>query len=81
MFLFLYRLCLTGKAPWVEVTTSSYAEDWLKVLQDPNFYDVIFRVEGRQLKAHKMVLRSASTFFDKVFGALSEVVSIQFNSI
>ncbi|KAK7482452.1 hypothetical protein BaRGS_00026269 [Batillaria attramentaria] len=58
-----------GKAPWLEIETSTFADNWYRVLEDPRFHDVTFIVEGdRQLNAHKIVLCSASKFFAKVFG-------------
>ena len=53
----------------MDVQTSTFADDWYKVLQDPRFHDVTFIVEGqRELHAHKIVLCSASKFFAKVLG-------------
>lgn len=61
-----------GKAPWMEIATSSFADDWHKALQDPRFHDVTFVLEGdRHLHAHKVVLCSASKFFAKVLGLSS----------
>ncbi|KAK7092808.1 rho-related protein racA-like [Littorina saxatilis] len=58
-----------GKAPWVEVMTSTFSDDWYKALQDPRFHDVTFVVEGdHELHAHKIVLCSASKVFAKVLG-------------
>ncbi|KAL8568759.1 hypothetical protein ACOMHN_054546 [Nucella lapillus] len=56
-----------GKAPWLEVETSTFADKWFRTLQDPRFHDVTFIVEGdHQLHAHKIVVCSASKFFAKV---------------
>lgn len=60
---------LQGKAPWLEVATSTCADDWYKLLQDPHFHDVTFVVEGgRHVHAHRVLLSSASSFFAKLLG-------------
>ena len=57
----------TGKAPWVEIETSCFAEQWLKMVQTPQHSDVVFVVEGKhRLSANKVVLSAASSFFAKV---------------
>ncbi|VDI62241.1 Hypothetical predicted protein [Mytilus galloprovincialis] len=59
-----------GKAPWVEIETSTFAEDWQKMLEDPKFSDVTFLFEDGQqkLQAHKLVLCSASKYFCQILG-------------
>lgn len=59
---------LTGKAPCVEIMTSTFSSDWMKALQNPNHSDVTFILEGsHKLDAHRLVLCAASKFFQKVF--------------
>lgn len=59
-----------GKAPWIEIETSTFADDWQKMLEEPKFSDVVFLLEDGQekLEAHKLVLCSASNFFRQIFG-------------
>ncbi|XP_071157447.1 rho-related protein racA-like [Mytilus edulis] len=59
-----------GKAPWIEIETSTFAEDWQKMLEDPKFSDVTFLLEDGQqkLQAHKLVLCSASKYFCQILG-------------
>lgn len=57
-----------GKAPWVEIMTSTFSSDWTKALQNPSHSDVTFILEGNhKLDAHRLVLCAASRFFQKVF--------------
>ncbi|XP_013385052.1 rho-related protein racA [Lingula anatina] len=57
-----------GKAPWLTVETSTFAEDWKKVLQNPVHADVTFLVEGQQhLDAHRVILCGASKMFRQIF--------------
>nr|XP_019921996.2 rho-related protein racA isoform X2 [Crassostrea gigas] len=57
-----------GKAPWVEIMTSTFSSDWTKALQNPVHSDVTFILEGNhKLDAHRLVLCAASKFFQKVF--------------
>ncbi|XP_022081979.1 rho-related protein racA-like [Acanthaster planci] len=57
-----------GKAPWIEIQTSTMAGDFGKALEQPTFSDVIFIVEGKSILAHKLALCSASNYFCRVFG-------------
>ena len=66
----LWLPCDPGKAPWIEIQTAVFADQWLKALQNPEHHDVTFIVEDcHQLSAHKVMLCSASKFFSRVFGA------------
>ncbi|XP_048780651.2 rho-related protein racA-like isoform X2 [Ostrea edulis] len=57
-----------GKAPWVEIMTSTFSSDWMKALQNPNYTDVTFILDGNhKLEAHRLVLCTASKFFQRVF--------------
>ena len=68
-----------GKAPWMEIESSRFDDDWHKCLQDPKFCDVTFVAEGDQrIEAHKIVLCCASTFFCKVLWNGQSTVSVMF---
>lgn len=56
-----------GKAPEIEIETSTFADNWKKTLEQPQHADVVFVAEGRhRFRAHKIVLCSASQFFRQV---------------
>jgi len=58
---------IVGKAPQLEIVTSTFASDWQKALEQPQHADVVFVAEGQHsFKAHKVVLCSASRFFRQV---------------
>lgn len=62
------HIALAGKAPWVEIMTSTFSSDWMKALQNPNYTDVTFILDGNhKLEAHRLVLCAASKFFQRVF--------------
>ena len=53
----------------MDIESSRFDDDWHKCLEDPQFCDVTFILEGdTKLEAHKIVLCSASSFFCKVLG-------------
>ncbi|KAL5010407.1 hypothetical protein ScPMuIL_012712 [Solemya velum] len=57
-----------GKAPWLEIESSQFAENWMKMLESPLYTDVTFIVgENHRLDANKVVICSASKFFARVF--------------
>nr|XP_022308728.1 rho-related protein racA-like [Crassostrea virginica] len=57
-----------GKAPWIDIMTSTFSSDWMKALQTPNYADVSFILDGdHKLEAHRLVLSAASKFFQRVF--------------
>ncbi len=57
-----------GKAPWIEIQTSTMGSDLGKALEQPSDADVIFVVAGKEIFAHKLILSSACNFFCRVFG-------------
>lgn len=61
------------KAPWINISTSSYATDWGKWANCPDQSDVEFIVDGSSYYAHKLVLCSASDFFRRLFGVETKV--------
>ena len=65
---------VAGHAPWVNIETSSYAENWRSLLESTAEADVIFHVDGCQpILAHKLVLCSASSLFRKLFGLTQKI--------
>ncbi|KAL3869767.1 hypothetical protein ACJMK2_042404 [Sinanodonta woodiana] len=71
-----------GKAPWIEIETSTFADDWYKMLQDPKYPDITFKLEGsHQLDAHRIVLCSASKVFSKIFGISKPMKNNQLREI
>jgi len=58
-----------GFAPKIEIETSTFGDDWYRMLQDPKHCDVTFVLEDKhRLDAHKLVLCSSSKVFAKIFG-------------
>ncbi|ELT89665.1 hypothetical protein CAPTEDRAFT_145181 [Capitella teleta] len=56
-----------GKAPWLEIETSTFADDWGKMLKQPEHTDMTFIVDGRHsVLAHRIVLASASKFWARI---------------
>ncbi|XP_041371650.1 rho-related protein racA-like [Gigantopelta aegis] len=71
-----------GKAPWIEIETSVFADQWLKALESPKNADVTFVVDGdRRLDAHKIIVCSASKFFTNVLGLSRHTKSNQLEDI
>lgn len=65
---------VAGHAPWINIETSSYAENWRSLLQSGEEADVIFHVHGCQpIPAHLFVLCSASVLFRQLFGMSKKV--------
>lgn len=58
-----------GKAPWTYVETSTFGEDWGKLLNDKETADVEFvcLADDTKFPAHKVVLWSASELFRSIF--------------
>ena len=61
---------LPGRTPGIEIETSTFANDWQKMLEEPKFSDVVFLLEDGQekLEAHKLILCSTSNFFRQILG-------------
>ncbi|XP_065844848.1 rho-related protein racA-like [Oscarella lobularis] len=59
-------------APWINIHTSSYAEDWGTMVNNLTSADVEFRVENQTFYAHKVVLCSASQLFRNIFHVTSD---------
>ncbi|XP_078615509.1 rho-related protein racA-like isoform X1 [Branchiostoma floridae x Branchiostoma japonicum] len=61
-----------GQAPWIEIETSTIADHMTQLLKSGDYSDVTFVVEGsHHVPAHKLVLCSASEFFQNLFGVQS----------
>lgn len=72
----------TGFAPTIEIETSTFGEDWHKMLQDPKYCDVTFVLEQKhRLDAHKVVLCAASKVFSKILGISKPVKNNQMKEI
>ncbi|CAH1773134.1 unnamed protein product [Owenia fusiformis] len=54
------------KVPCPEIETSTFAEQWLKLLKNPSYADVTFKVGHHELLAHKIILCAASETFRKL---------------
>ena len=53
----------------MEIETTTFEEDWYKMLESPKHADVTFVIEGEhKLDAYKIVLTSASKVFERIFG-------------
>lgn len=59
-------------APWINVETSTYADDWKAMTDNPTIADVEFRVESNIFHAHKVILCAASQLFRNIFHVCSD---------
>ena len=58
---------LPALPPSIDVKTSTFADDWLKMLHDRHHTDVTFLLnESNRLEAHRVMIAASSTFFRKV---------------
>ncbi|XP_052774925.1 rho-related protein racA-like [Mya arenaria] len=72
----------TGTAPKIDIETSTFGEDWYRILQDPRHCDVTFRLAGsHSLDAHSLVLCAASKMFAKIFGVSKPIKNNQMKEI
>ncbi|XP_045160594.2 rho-related protein racA-like isoform X2 [Mercenaria mercenaria] len=72
----------TGFAPKIEIETSTFGDDWYRMLQDPKHCDVTFVLEEKhRLDAHKTVLCAASKVFSKILGISKPVKDNQMKEI
>ncbi|XP_064643451.1 rho-related protein racA-like [Lineus longissimus] len=72
----------TGRAPWIEVQTSSFGPDWQKMLENPRHADVAFVIQGNyRLEAHKCLLCCASRLFCRVLGVTPPAPNNQLKQI
>ncbi|XP_066295877.1 rho-related protein racA-like [Branchiostoma lanceolatum] len=61
-----------GQAPWIDIETSTIADHMTQLLKSGDYCDVTFVLEGsHHVAAHKLVLCSASEFFQNLFGIQS----------
>ena len=59
------------QTPVIEVPSSTYHNDLTTLIESQFYFDVVFVVEGRQIKAHKAVLIAAGCKLPMLFGAQS----------
>ena len=59
-------------APWINIKTSTYADDWKAMTDNPTIADVEFRVESSVFYAHKVILCAASQLFRNIFHVRSD---------
>ena len=64
------------KAPWINIETSSLADDWGRLVNLEQFSDVQFHLQNKTFFAHKYVLCSASNLMRRLFG-ISEKVKME----
>eukprot|EP01126_Amoeba_proteus_P054190 TRINITY_DN6652_c0_g1_i11.p1 TRINITY_DN6652_c0_g1~~TRINITY_DN6652_c0_g1_i11.p1 ORF type:complete len:632 (-),score=135.07 TRINITY_DN6652_c0_g1_i11:348-2243(-) len=53
-------------APYIEVMTNRFAEDMKGLLNSGDYFDLLFEVEGHEIRAHKIILASSSQYFCKL---------------
>ena len=56
------------KAPWINISTSTFPGDWKKLVNCEDLSDVTFLLGPKLYHAHKYVLCGASEMFRRVFG-------------
>ncbi|XP_060562983.1 rho-related protein racA-like [Ruditapes philippinarum] len=72
----------TGFAPKIEITTSTFGDEWYRMLQDPKHCDVTFVLEEKhRLDAHTTVLCAASKVFAKILGISKPMKNNQMKEI
>ena len=52
-----------GKAPWINIQTETYGNDWKIMINNPLYSDVTFKLKDRIIHSHKIHLCSASSLF------------------
>ena len=55
------------KAPWINIPSSQFAQDWSKLVNNQSHSDVTFRLDAKTYHAHRYILCSASEVFRRVF--------------
>jgi len=55
-----------GKAPWINILTETFGDDWKTLVNNESYADVKFSVEGKTLNAHKIMLCSSSALFRRL---------------
>ena len=55
------------KAPWINISSSQFVQDWAKLVNNQNLSDVTFRLDAKTYHAHRYILCSASEVFRRVF--------------
>ena len=62
--LFYFSFIFTAEAPPIRIDDTVFADQWQKMLDNPQHTDVTFIVEKKyHVKAHKIVLSASSKFF------------------
>lgn len=55
------------KAPWINIPSSSFSNDWEKLINKSRLSDVTFELGATSYSAHRYVLCSASDVFRMLF--------------
>ena len=62
-------------APVININTSTFAEDWKRLVNSEELADVAFLLGPKTYHAHKYILCSASEVFRKMFGVEDTVMT------
>lgn len=55
------------KAPWINIPSSDFAQDWAKLVNNKSHSDVVFVLDDKTYHAHRYMLCSASEVFRRMF--------------
>ena len=55
------------KAPWINIPSSKFAQDWAKLINSQDHSDVVFQLDAKTFYAHRYILCSASEVFRRIF--------------
>ena len=55
------------KAPWINIPSSQFAQEWAKLVNSQEHSDVLFHLDAKTFHTHRYILCSASEVFRKLF--------------